>query len=122
MIIEVKYVKECGDLDKERIVLSVVKDGDVGRYAIFDTTYTKGGSVSNKVRFTYWFPDKNVKAGDLVVVYTKAGSSSEHQNKDGSTSHFFYWGLDRTVWNEDGDCAVIARIDSWKGQAIKRQA
>ena len=118
MILEIKHVKDAGNIEKERIIMSVVKDGDVGRYAIFDTTFTKENHVSNKVRFTYWFPDKQVKAGDLVVIYTKSGSSSVNKNSDGSTSHFFYWGLDRTVWNMGGDCAILAQVESWKAKAV----
>lgn len=82
-------------------------------YLTFDSTYTEDGQVSNLVRHPYWFPDKRVKAGDLIVLYTKTGAKSQTKNKNGSTSHFFYRGLERTIWNKSGDCAVLLEISTW---------
>jgi len=113
MNIEIKAVRDPGVLSDERLVLKILKDCDIGSYLTFDTTYTEDGSVSNLVRHPYWFPDKEVEAGDLVVVYTKTGKSSVKNNKDGSRSHFFYRGMDRTIWNKEKDCAIVLEISSW---------
>lgn len=113
MMVEIRYIKHPGELKDERLVLKVLKDCDIGMYLTFDTTYTEDGKVSNLVRHPYWFPDKKVKAGDLVVLYTKKGEQSEKKNTDGSTSHFFYRGLERTIWNQSADCAVLLEISTW---------
>lgn len=102
----------------ERVVLDITDDTDIGEFLILDTTYTSQGKVSNKVRHPYWFPDKNVKKGDVVVLYTKKGSSSSQGNSNGSTNHFFYWGLDNNVWNNDGDCALLLHIDKWEPHKV----
>lgn len=96
--------------DDERIVINVLEDTDIGEFLILDTTYNNG-KVSNKVRHPYWFPDKKVKKGDLVILYTRKGTQSIKKNESGSTSHFFYWGLDSNVWNNDGDCALLLHVD-----------
>lgn len=114
MNVEIRSIKDAGDLENERLVLKVLKDCDIGRFLTFDTTYTDDGKVSNLVRHPYWFPDKEVKAGDLVVVYTKSGRQSQKVNDNGTTSHFLYRGLDRTIWNQARDCAVVLEISDWK--------
>lgn len=113
MNVKIKYIKDSGDIKNERLVIQILKDDDIGYYLVFDTTFTKDGNISNTVRHAYWFPDKNVSAGDIVVLYTKGGRQSEKVNKDGSTSHFFYRNMERTVWNKDGDCAVVLHINNW---------
>lgn len=97
----------------ERVVLNILEDIDIGEFLILDTTYNKG-EISNKARHPYWFPDKKVKKGDLVILYTKKGTENTIVNKSGSTSHFFYWGLNSNVWNNDGDCALLLHVDDWE--------
>jgi hypothetical protein len=118
MSIEIKYVKDAGIMKKERIVLKVKSDDDVGRYLLFDTTYVDTNKVSNKVRHSYWFPDKPVKKNDVVVVYTKAGDNIARLNSDGTETHFFYIGLSESIWNIDGDCAVLLEIDKWQFKKV----
>jgi hypothetical protein len=115
MNVHLKSVRDAGNHAKERVVLKVAGNTDIGRYAIFDTTFDSEENVSNKLRHAYWFPDATVSEGDLVVLYTKDGDPKKVKNKDGSTTHFFYWGLERTVWNEDGDGAVLFLIKEWEG-------
>lgn len=101
------------DLNEERITLEILQDCDIGKYFVFDSTYASSGKPSNKVRFTYWFPNKAVKAGDFVVLYTKEGTKSEHKNRANTTTHVFYWGLKHQIWNDKKDCAVVVEINNW---------
>lgn len=116
MNIKIRAIRNSGVADKERLVLQVLRDDDIGYYVVFDTTFTEDGKISNKVRHSYWFPDKKVRIGDLVILYTKPGTQSESQNEDGSTAHFFYWGLDKTIWNKEGDCAVLLEARNWSAK------
>lgn len=116
MNVKIRTIRDNGIANKERLVLQVLRDDDIGYYIVFDTTFTGEGAVSNKVRHSYWFPDKKVRARDLVVLYTKIGIQSEKQNRDGTTSHFFYWGLDKTIWNKKGDCAVLLEVKDWRAK------
>lgn len=113
MDMSIKYIRDAGNEKLERIVLKVCEDCNVGDFLIMDTTYA-GDHISNKLRHTYWFPDKEVKEGDLVVLYSKEGTISEKKNPSGHTSHFFYWNLKETVWNKDEDCAVLFSISEYE--------
>lgn len=115
MKVKIRNVSDYDNHEKERLVLDVIEDTDIGEYLVLDTTYTAKGGVSNKARHPYWFPDKKVKKGDIVVLYTKRGKQSSTDNGT-YTSHFFYWGLDSSVWNDEGDCAVLLHIDEWSAK------
>jgi hypothetical protein len=75
----------------------------------------KTPTVSTAIKRLYWFPDKPVKKGDVVVLYSKKGAQSEKLNDDKSTSHFFYWGLSEPSWLEENKAAaVVAHLDDWE--------
>jgi len=114
----VRRVADKGVKNKERVVLFSEADIDIGQYMLFDTTYLDDGEVSSKLRHSFWFPDIDVEAGDLVVLYTKSGKKKIKKNDDGSRTIFLYWGLDITVWNKSEDCAVLVKIDDWELKKI----
>lgn len=114
MKIKLRAVKDSGDLPNERVVLKALRDDDIGHYVLFDTTYTQSGAVSNKMRHPYWLPDMEVSEGDLIVIYTKAGVDKTTTNSSGTTVHFVYRGLEKTIWNMGGDCAVLMDIREWE--------
>lgn len=118
MKIEIKHVKDAGNYSKERIILGVNAQDDIGRYILFDTTYYEDGSVSNEIRHSIWFPDKEVNAGDLVIAYTKNGKNSQKENNDGTISHFFYLGVGNTIWNKSGDAAVLIEAKAWQVKKV----
>lgn len=118
MKIKIKYVKNAGDIKNERLVLEAIENVEIGRYIIADTTYLKEGSVSNLLRHVYWLPDQVVSAGDIIVVYTKEGYNSSKRNKLGNNSYFYYWGLERTIWNKNGDSAIILEINDWNAKKV----
>lgn len=114
MKIQIISVHNHGDVTKEYVLLRVLEDCDVGRYILADSTYTSDGKVSNKVRHTYWFPDKQVKKGELLSVQTRSGQNSSSQNNSGVPIHHFYWNLKSAVWNDEGDCAILLNVNQWQ--------
>lgn len=117
MKLKISEIIDHGHED-ERIILSVLEDTYISNFIILDTTYNSSGKVSNKVRHPYLFPTKKVQAGDLVILYTKEGTYHSIDNTDGSTSYFFYWGLDSNVWNNDGDCALLLHVNDWEHHRV----
>jgi hypothetical protein len=79
-----------------------------------DTTYLNNGKVSNKLRHTFWFPDKDVKKDQLVSVWTKPGTDTTSETDSGTKIHRFFWGLNRAVWNDTGDCAILFALTTWQ--------
>lgn len=96
MNVLIKKIVDIGVYEKERIILNALTDGDIGRHAIFLAKKNQTG-ITNAIENVYWFPDKKIQAGDLVVLYTNEGFQSETHNNNGTTTHFFHWGLSTTL-------------------------
>ncbi|SDB53811.1 hypothetical protein SAMN03159382_04124 [Pseudomonas sp. NFACC23-1] len=99
-----------GNVDKEHVVLSVLEDCNLGGYVLMDTTYDKVGNVSNKHRHVKWLPRIAAKKGDKVSVWTKTGTD-ESVTSDGVRWHRVYWNMHSSIWNNDGDVAVLLEIN-----------
>lgn len=113
MRINISSFADAGNFQKERIVIRVGADIDLGEYAVFCTALSKDGKATSGRKMAYWFPDGDVKKEDLVVLYTKRGNSSKKELSDGRTAHFFYWGDDRAVWGGNGNAAVLLHVAGW---------
>ena len=113
MKINIQTIVDRGVLDKERVVFEVQEDDFLGGYLVLKTKKTGESTVSSITRGTYWFPDKDVKKGDLVVLYTKKGVNTEKKNTDGTTTHFYYWQKEEVLWGVDEDVVLLARLQDW---------
>jgi hypothetical protein len=118
MNLEIVEVESAGDLERERVVLRATSDVDVGRFAILSSRRTSDGHIAGgNIQSAYWIPDKKIKTGDLVIIYTKVGSSSV-KTSEGSTSYFFYWGLNFPRWTE-GFIPILTELSTWKTYRAK---
>ena len=78
MTLRLLSIEGSGDIERERVVLRATAEVDIGRYAIFNANKSERGEpYSGNIPYTYWFPFKHIKDGDLVVLYTKEGTKSE---------------------------------------------
>lgn len=119
MIVKTPTVTIVGIVDrgisgKERLHLSAVANVNLNYYVIFDTVYVGNDAIAPIPRRAYWFSDYQVRAGDHIILYTKPGEQSKKQRSDGYTNHFFYWGLDRTLWKDPSSCAVLLEVSNWE--------
>lgn len=112
MKLRILGIRDAGVIEKERVLLLVEGDGDLGRY-ITAVTVKNGSTLSAKILFPYWFQDKAVKNGDLIVLYSKSGQSSSVKNEDGSTSWFMYRGVNESLFKEPEKCVVVFDVPSW---------
>jgi hypothetical protein len=112
MTVELTGVEDAGNHERERVVIKITADDDIGRYAIFRAVARDGRPLSGNIPYVYWFADTKVKAGDFIVVYTKSGLRSEKPSENGTTSRFFYWGLPSQVWLQ-GTVPVLVSTSSW---------
>ncbi|KPM94869.1 hypothetical protein AOR10_01935 [Vibrio alginolyticus] len=111
MDLKIVEIKNDGTLNDEYVKLSVVKDCNLVSYLITDTTYVSETTYSNKLRHVYWLPRTDVKKGDTVIVYSGKG---KRDSKNGI--HSFYWGLEKSVWNNKGDAALLFEVNQWKSK------
>lgn len=108
-----------GKANEERVWLNVLADCDLGFYALADTTYNDNDKISNKLRHFYWFPHKDVKKGDYIILSTGTGKNTSYRDKDGDMIHEFYWRLGNPIWNDDGDIAVLLHTSEWQSTKAK---
>ena len=115
MKIKIHSIENKGNLDKEVIWLDVLEDvSNLSYYMVCDSSYTDDNHISDEHRHVYWFPAKSVKKGDWIALQTKDGKNTTASNERKTTTHRFYWNLGRTIWNKDGDCAVLFQLTTWK--------
>ena len=115
MKIKIHSIEGKGNLDKEVIWLDVVEDvAALSDYMVCDTTYTDDNHISNELRHVYWFRSKSVKKGDWIALRTKNGTNTTSKNDRGGITYTFYWNLGRTIWNKDGDAAILFKVETWK--------
>ena len=99
----------------ERLVLKVTGRTNIGEFAVFRTGHAND-EVNIDVSDTYWFPNKEVDVGDLVVLYTKAGEFREKELKAGGKAHFYYWDRPAAVWADADVAAVVLHAPEWEGK------
>ena len=118
MKIKLVEIKDPGNKDKERIILKVLNDTDLGGYMMAVSTEESDKTISTRLKNVMWMEDQPLKSGDLVVVYTKDGNSGKIDNSDGSTSYFYYWSLARPI-GETKDAGVLLFEVDWSFERAK---
>ena len=116
MKLAIQSVADKGNAEKERLILKVLGDSDAGEYILIQSGF-RDGEVTIGIHHTYWFPYKQVRAGDLVVLYSKTGLENEKRLKTGKTAHFFYWGISEAIWHKEGRAPVLLHAPEWVSKA-----
>lgn len=107
-------IEQKGNLSNECVWIDVLEDiSSLSHYMICDTTYTDAHSISNELRHMHWFSDRKINKGDWIKLFTKNGVNTTSTNNRGTTTHILHWNLGKTVWNKDGDAAVLFDISTW---------
>lgn len=113
MNLNISSFADAGNFDKERLVLKANVDLDIGQYAVFCTELSADKAATAGKQLAYWFPDEEVKANDLVVLYTKQGTSRKKDLGDERTAHFFYWDHGEALWARNNNGAVVLQVSRW---------
>ena len=108
-------VRDQGKPESERLLLKAESDLDIGHLLVL-CVRMRNDVPTTGIKRVYWFPDKQVQAGDLIVLYTKSGTATEKKNEDGTTSHFYYWRLTSPAWGEADDGVVLVESSGWQFQ------
>lgn len=113
MKLKIRTIHGHGKANEEYVIIDVADDCNAQYYMLADTTYTNDNKISNKVRHTHWFSKAELKKGDVIILYTGAGTNGSKRNSNGSITYHRYWGLRTAVWNDDGDGAILFEINAW---------
>ena len=117
MALEIVNVIDRGIPDKEHVHLHVAQACNLEFFTLADTSYVAPGMISNKLRHHFWFPKQKADKGDQVVLVTGHGVNQIVQ-RNGYRTHIFYWQLGHSIWNDDGDTAVIFALDGWTSKKV----
>ena len=96
--------------------MRVRQDVDIGDFMLVRTGF-EGDTVTTGVSNAFWFPDKRLRAGDLVVVYSKEGRSHARPRDDGTKAHFFYWDQSSPLWASEDVAPVLLYAPQWDSKA-----
>ncbi|MET0438343.1 MAG: hypothetical protein ABW043_12710 [Devosia sp.] len=113
MTLSIRNVVDAGLIDSERLVLRMDPGGDLGDYAVLLTYTDESGALKTGVKAAFWFPYKEVAAGSLVVIYTKAGEEKIRERKDGGHTYFYYWGETEPLWDDKATTAILLNAPNW---------
>lgn len=116
MNIEIVGVKEKGNIDKERIVLKTLSDLDIGFFIIFFTEKVGDNEFASGPKQLFWFPNKKINKGDLVVLYSKEGKEAEKLNTNGNTAHFYYANFKTSYFNDENKVLAVIEAADWVAQ------
>lgn len=102
-----------GKLSDERVHFRALFDLDLSYYVIFDSFYSTPSTISVTQKTCYWFTSRQIKAGENLVLYTRAGTPSTERRADGSIYHFVFRGLSRPLYADPNACAVLFELTTW---------
>jgi hypothetical protein len=114
MNLKIIAINDKGNIEKEVVWLEAIAECNLQYFLICDTTYTDQDHVSNELRHLYWMPNLTIKKGDLIALHTRVGTNSSALNDRKTTTYHRYWNLGKSVWNKDGDCAILFNVKTWK--------
>ncbi len=113
MRLQIVRIADRGVPNLERLHLAVVQEAALSYYIVLATRYQAPTAVVNKSVPAYWFPNRQVKPGDQVILYTGSGEDKSRVEGNGSTTYFFHWGLAQTVFNDPLSAAVVVEAANW---------
>lgn len=110
--LSISNIRDIGDLNKERVVIPINSECNLGNYVIFRSNASATNLLAGPM-IAYWFPNNNdLKEGDIVVLYSKKGLKKKKE-VDGKTTYFYYWGSASPIWNEPRTAAVLSQFPEW---------
>lgn len=119
MKLSVVGIFDKGVPNRERIQLVAHGDLSLAYYVLVLTNAVKllGAQTEPKIRVgglvSYWFAGKEVKAGDVIVLYTGGGKDTESKTLLTGTTHILFWGLSQTFFNTPDARVVLMEISEW---------
>ena|SRR5438477_12079168 len=101
---------------EERLHFRAVTNIDLSYYAVFDSFYVSDVGVSAYQHSCYWFGPKKIKAGENVVLYTRAGAASTETRPDGSVYHFLFRELNQPLYTTPTSAPILFELNTWSAR------
>lgn len=111
MKLNINNIKYNGD-DGTYVIFEALKDLDIGKYILLDYTH-------HKIVHTFWFPDMQVKQGDLIYLHIVGKATSDGKVVPDGHTHILIWELPMTAINVTGECLVLVEASDWTFKEIQ---
>jgi hypothetical protein len=106
-------IYDRGNLANERVHFRLTADVDVSFFLVLDSFHPQPHTVATEQKSCYWFPTRPAKAGENVVLYTRAGTPNTETHSNGQIYHFAFRGLQNPLYARPEASAVLVEIQSW---------
>lgn len=120
MRLQIETIADRGVPNMERVHLKVLETTNLSWHMVMASIWVPEGyanvpkGIANGAKSTFWFPFLEVKPGDDIVLVTRPGEyAAPRPNTFGGSTHFFYWGLQHTLFNSPSACAVVFDLATW---------
>jgi len=113
MRLQIRGIIDRGIPNKERVHLYAAQPANLAYYILMEGLSAGPNKVHSGGRLSYWFGETAARVGDHIILYTRPGTDNSAIRQDGFTNHFFYWGLNRTIWNSPQSKAILFEVQTW---------
>lgn len=121
MSINLRIVKvhNASTPQQEYVVLKATADTNLHYYAVVDATFNDDGSISNEHRHVYFFPRKELKKDEYVVLTSGTGTNGTKGTFTDNTPYYeYFWQSRACIWNDNGgDTASL--IKYYNGNSVE---
>ena len=113
MDLKIVSIADKGNINDERIGITVLKACELSFFMLFKTTFNTNGFyyIANDA---FWFVPQKVAVGDKVIIYSKAGINSTKINTDATTTYFYYWQKTAPIFTSAKDGVVLSKVETWE--------
>lgn len=113
MELSLRGIQSPGVLAKERVIIDVLSNTNIGGYMLSKGRREGGRNISSAIYHLIWLPDLDVEEGDLISIFTKVGTNTNLQNSRGTTTYRFYLDQTEALWRTPKSVAVLLELASW---------
>lgn len=112
MKIKILEIRKPGTKE-ERVFMKVMQKCNLSDFIVYDETFDDEGEPSNLMPHMHRLPAVQAKEGMFVSLRTQGDPAKSHLgtlDDDETPCYYEYWGLERTIFNQEGDTVHLVEI------------
>lgn len=111
--ISIHSIPDRGIPNRERIILYIRENLNIGQFGIMLGLKTEGGAAYPMRDNLFWFGDVYLQGGDWIFLYTCPGSPRTFPIPNtNNTVYIIHWGREKTILANPELTPILFRIDS----------
>lgn len=113
MKLQIVRIADRGQPNRESLHLHVLQPTNLSYYVALYTHYQSPTVIANGLLTAFWFPGEDVRPGDTIVLFSGNGQPQQRLEPNGSTTHFYYWGMPNAIWHHPANCVMLVEVGNW---------